>query len=363
MSGKIFLIKEDNELIEMEEETYVSEDVLQDIIANYPNLLAGEQIDEKEPRKWLLIQREQVLPYNNGSKVFYLDHLFLDQDGIPTIVETKRSSDNRLRREVVAQMLDYASNALIYLPVEEIKNSLETNYPDKDQEELLKEKLGLDITPEEFWENVKINYKAGKIRLIFVADFIPVELATIVEFLNKQMDPAEVFAIEVKQYTRDDLKTLVPTIVGQTAQERMRKNYFSTEKLNETTFFENLDETEAALYRKLLDFARENHLKINWGSKSFSINIAKDNNNINILRGYCKLSSFGQFLFATAGSISQLENGSSILKEYEVLDDFTKKVSDGYSFNLKELDKDQLNRLMKVIEIIIYRINSESSLE
>lgn len=359
--GKIFLIKGENELIEMEEETYVSEEVLQDIIAKYPNLLAGEQIDENEPRKWLLVQREQVLPYSNGSKLFYLDHLFLDQDGIPTIVETKRSSDNRLRREVVAQMLDYASNALIYLPVEEIRNSLETNYPDKDQEELLKEKLGLNISPEEFWKNVKINYQAGKIRLIFVADFIPTELATIVEFLNKQMDPAEVFAIEVKQYTRDNLKTLVPTLVGQTAQERMRKNYFSTKKLNETTFFENLDEKEATLYRKLLLFARENHLKINWGSKSFSINMVKDTTNINILRGYCKLSSFGQFLFATAGSISQLKHGTSILKEYEMLDDFTTKVSDGYGFNLKEMDEDQLNRILKVLETIIYRINQESS--
>ena len=360
MAGKIFLIKEGNELIEMEEETYVSEDVLQDIIAKYPNLLAGDQIDENEPRKWVLVQREQVLPYADGSKVFYLDHLFLDQDGIPTIVETKRSSDIRLRREVVAQMLDYASNALVYLPVEKIRNSLETNYPNTDQGALLKEKLDLNISVEEFWEKVKINYQAGKIRLIFVADFIPTELATIVEFLNKQMDPAEVFAIEVKQYTRGNLKTLLPTLVGQTAQERMKKNYFSNKKLDETTFFENLDENEAALYRELLEFAREKNLKISWGSKSFSINTVKDDTNINILRGYCKLSSFGQFLFATAGSISKLENGSSILGEYEVLNDFTTKVSDGYSFNLKEMDEDQLNSLLKVLETIIYRINLES---
>ncbi len=114
----------------MDEMEYVSENVLQDLIAEHPNLLAGEQMDENEPRKWLLVQREQILPYDEtGIKLFYLDHLFLDQDGIPTIIETKRSSDNRLRREVVAQMLDYAANALIYLPVEEIKARLEDNYP------------------------------------------------------------------------------------------------------------------------------------------------------------------------------------------------------------------------------------------
>ena len=98
LSGKIFLLQEGNKLVEMEEKEYVSEDILQDLIAKYPNLLAGDEMDVDVPRKWLLVQREQVLPYDNtGLKLFYLDHLFLDQDGIPTIVETKRSSDNRLK--------------------------------------------------------------------------------------------------------------------------------------------------------------------------------------------------------------------------------------------------------------------------
>jgi len=43
--------------------------------------------------------------------------------------------------------------------------------------------------------------------------------------------------------------------------------------------------------------------------------------------------------------------------EYEVLKDFTTKVSDGYSFNLKEMDETQLKRLLNVFETIIYRIN------
>jgi hypothetical protein len=41
-----------------------------------------------------------------------LDHLFLDQDGVPTFVECKRAVDTRTRREVVAQMLDYAANGI-----------------------------------------------------------------------------------------------------------------------------------------------------------------------------------------------------------------------------------------------------------
>jgi len=50
----------------------------------------------------------------DGSGRWSLDHLFLDQDSIPTLVEVKRSSDTRIRREVVGQILDYAANALVY---------------------------------------------------------------------------------------------------------------------------------------------------------------------------------------------------------------------------------------------------------
>ncbi len=47
-----------------------------------------------------------------GAGRWAIDHLFLDQDGIPTIVEVKRSTDTRIRREVVGQMLDSAANAV-----------------------------------------------------------------------------------------------------------------------------------------------------------------------------------------------------------------------------------------------------------
>lgn len=39
-----------------------------------------------------------------------VDHVFVGADGTPILVEVKRSSDPRARREVVAQMLDYAAS-------------------------------------------------------------------------------------------------------------------------------------------------------------------------------------------------------------------------------------------------------------
>ena len=133
MNGKIFLLKNDNELIEMEEREYPSELILQELVADYPNLLAGHEMDGENPRKWLLVKKEQELySPDEGSNVVYLDHLFLDQDGVPTLVEVKRSSDTRIRREVVGQMLDYASNAVVYLQVEEMIANVNLNFPDLD---------------------------------------------------------------------------------------------------------------------------------------------------------------------------------------------------------------------------------------
>jgi len=65
--------------------------------------------------------------------------------------------------------------------------------------------------------------QAGKIRLLFVADQIPQELRRIVEFLNKQMDPAEVLALELRQFEGQGLKTIVPVIYGQTEEAKGRK--------------------------------------------------------------------------------------------------------------------------------------------
>lgn len=128
MSGGIYLIQDNSQLVEMKEEPYESEDGLQKLLADYPSLLAGEQIDSVAPRRWLLISREIAIPDSEDSAGRWaLDHLFLDQDGIPTIVEVKRSSDTRIRREVVGQMLDYAANAVVYWSIEKIRIQFEAN--------------------------------------------------------------------------------------------------------------------------------------------------------------------------------------------------------------------------------------------
>lgn len=224
MSGGIYLVQGDGHLVEMTEQDYASEGLLQELLAKYPNLLAGDQIDSDEPRRWLLVSREVSLASEEDSTGRWsVDHLFLDQDAVPTIVEVKRSTDTRIRREVVGQMLDYAANAVVYWPLETLRARFGESREDPEQD-LLDFMDDLSADPEEFWRKVKTNLQAGKVRLIFVADETPVELRRVVEFLNQQMDPAEVLAVEIKQYVGGDLKTLVPRVMGQTVEARRKKS-------------------------------------------------------------------------------------------------------------------------------------------
>src|SRR5262249_40269486 len=160
MSGSIFLIQDNQQLVEMAAQAYDSEALLQGLLATHPSLLAGDQIDHVVPRRWLLISREARVPAEEGGAGrLALDHLFLDQDAVPTLVEVKRSSDTRIRREVVGQMLDYAANAVAYWPVETIRAQFAATcaLSGRDPEQALAEFLGDDTTSETFWQQVKVN--------------------------------------------------------------------------------------------------------------------------------------------------------------------------------------------------------------
>lgn len=274
MASGVFLIQADGRLVEMSEEPYGSEADFQELLARYPNLLAGDQINSTVPRKWLLISREATLPSEeNGNDRWSVDHLFLDQDAIPTLVEVKRSSDTRIRREVVGQMLDYAANAVVYWPVAEIQAKFEATCQadGRDYEQMLQAFLGPSADFESFWQKVKINIQTGRIRLLFVADEIPKELRRIVEFLNEQMTPAEVLAVEIRQFVGQGYRSLVPRVHGQT-QEAIDKKTGShglNRQWDEVTFFKELASRtgpkEAEVARKILEWSRNKLPRFWWG--------------------------------------------------------------------------------------------------
>ena len=223
----VFVLRDEQTLVALEPAEFATEDDFQLLLAKFPSLLSWEQNDAGMPRRWLLLKREQAVPAEDGGGGRWsVDHLFVDQDGVPTLVEVKRQSDTRLRREVVGQMLDYAANAVVYWPIDQLRSEFETSCAQKsaDPAEEIIRHLGADIDPETLWQQIKTNLQAGRIRMLFVADRIPAELRRIVEFLNQQMDPAEMLALELRQFAGEGLKTVVPIMYGQTEGARQKKS-------------------------------------------------------------------------------------------------------------------------------------------
>jgi hypothetical protein len=259
MSSSVFVIDKANALIELNRTDYDSEDLFQTLLADHPALLGQAS---GASGKLLLVERETAVPeIEDGSGRWSLDHLFLDREGVPVLVEVKRSSDTRLRREVVAQMLDYAANGVAYWPIEQISSVFAEQSGNEVRVKSFMEFLGGE-DPDPFWRQVESNLKAGRVRMVFVADRIPKELRRIVEFLNEQMRPAEVLAIEVEQFTgADGLRLLTPRVVGATERAASAKAVQASKPpLSEEQWLNDLmvskGEAVATNARRLLDWFR-----------------------------------------------------------------------------------------------------------
>lgn len=284
MSGAIYVIQNgSNKSIKLDLQNYARESDFQRLLQDFPELLAGEQMNPSAPRKWLFIDREVPVPSEaDGAGRWSLDHLFIDQDAVPTLVEVKRKSDTRLRREVVGQMLDYAANATAYLPDNTVRElfTATCEAAGEDADVKLAEFIAGSMEASAFWEAVQTNLRQGRVRLVFVADLIPPELQRIVEFLNEQMSTAEVLAVEIRQYAGEGFSTHIPRVIGQTAAARERTQQTSARgKWTETDFFtaarDALSDEQTRAITSLHDFAkRQGATTDDWGSgnRSSSLN-------------------------------------------------------------------------------------------
>ena len=197
MSERIYIRVEGGGLEPLGEQPFSTEDELQKLIAQNPELLDGGQMRPGDPRRWLLITREMGIAKTRDSGAWWsLDHLIVDQDAVPTLVEVKRGSNPEIRRTIVGQMLEYAAHASQTWTADQMRQTFEGSAKNSnlDPDEEIRRLLQADgeADADAFWENVATNLAAKRLRLLFVADEIPDELERVVEFLNAQMPKIEV---------------------------------------------------------------------------------------------------------------------------------------------------------------------------
>jgi hypothetical protein len=363
MSGKIFALRDGEGLTELIQTPYENEDFFQTLIEKHPEILAGEQINPDNPRKWVLISREMGVSLDDG--IGRLDHLYIDQDAIPTFLEVKRGTDTRIRREVVGQMLDYAANGTQFWPISDIRAAYERNAIDGKFTTL--SEIGIE-DEDTFWQNVDMNLRNGKVRLLFVADVIPTSLQAIIEFLNKQMRDTEVYGLEIKQYVgKDGLKTLVPNLIGRTASAVQAKRGETKQKYaSRNEFFDSVESQHIkTLYTNLFAFADKNNCKIGLGTSGFSFNITNSTGTSStLIYGYGSDAQWDnrKNCIETTFWLSKEMNGD-VLESYKNMVSklsFFEPTSGGKNFKWQLSDQssdDEMQKLMAVIQEVANKIN------
>ena len=194
------------------------EDALQVLLANYPEVFPGWEIDPANPTRFVMLGRE--IPVGDWR----IDLLLVDQDGVLTLVETKLKENRESRREVVGQIVEYAAHASEHLANGKAR-TFGKDYWLKERGKNLDEVVAVEfanegvdpLEAESFWTRVEDNLKEGRVRLIIAADEIRPEVRKDIEYLNAEMENAWVFGLEVQAFAeRAGLMIVVPSLVGQT---------------------------------------------------------------------------------------------------------------------------------------------------
>lgn len=256
---------------------------LQLILDRNPDLLPGDQIRPDDPRRWLVIKREMPVPDpNTGEDRWSIDFLFADQDAIPTFIECKRFEDTRSRREVIGQMFEYAANGHYYWTKDDLRE-----FAEKTAEEhgtTLEDSI-ITLHPTDidnvdaFFEQFQENLREGQIRIVFFLEESPMELRSLVDFLNKQMERSEILLVEAQQFERSGQRFVVPVLFGYTEEARRVKRVVkvSTDatrrrKWDKESFFsvatEKNDSNTIQAMQKLFAYGESSSYEISWGTGS-----------------------------------------------------------------------------------------------
>jgi len=184
----------------MKPEEFANEAELQQIVAQYPDLLMADDEPSVE-----LVTRELELP---GAGV--VDVVLVDSQGLPIVVEVKLARNTEVRRQVMAQVFDYVS-ALTLMTVDELNNAVDGalraamgSFAGNSDAEKHLDKL---------WQACGANLRSGQARVVVAVDGAPEDLIRIIRFINDHSD-LDVRLVAIRKYAHADEGTIfVPSLL------------------------------------------------------------------------------------------------------------------------------------------------------
>jgi hypothetical protein len=193
---------------------YATEDELERFLLENPDFIAGERADV-----WTVWARQV-----GGHLGNQLDLLGLGSDGSITIVECKLGANREERREVVAQVLEYAAG-LWKMELDRFRETFRRQHPaGRDPFELLTDQApseaadtGWDV--EQAKQICAENLRYGRFRLVVAVDEISDRLRLIVDYVNTRgQGELKLVATEMPRYGGPGAGVVAPVVYGDRAQ-------------------------------------------------------------------------------------------------------------------------------------------------
>jgi len=208
------LLMEGGQIRPIESSKFKQEAVLQDYLAQYPELLPLHEVEDN-PAPMIAIGREVAVP--SGA----IDLLFLDTSGRLTVVETKLAKNPQVRREVIGQIIEYAS-FLCQWDADKIEQQANEYLTPRGKSETgLFEALAsksrdsdLPLDADAFRSKLEENLHMGNIRLVIAVDELVEPLRATVSFLNS-FSAFDLLILQLRDFELDrDKRVFIPSLFG-----------------------------------------------------------------------------------------------------------------------------------------------------
>jgi hypothetical protein len=217
---------------------------------------------------------------------FRLDLLFLASDGVLTLVETKLQANDESRREVIGQVLEYASWVEEWTvdTVRTVANQYLSSLRAPETirglnfDDAIVQAFGtaLEDAPEEglpetILSKLEASLLAGRLRVVCGVDETIESLERLVGYLsrNSQLD---VILLQVNHFPLGDSKeaVLIPTLQG--GKRDIVRSAVATVRLTEATLLESFDAgDDREAMRSLIEVARQAGASFEYGPSGVSV--------------------------------------------------------------------------------------------
>lgn len=195
---------------------YSYEDILQRNVSELPNLVPLEAVTDEAV---LHVTIGVEWPAGTGAA----DVILIGSDAVLTIVETKLKRNPEARREVIAQLLEYAAYITEWT-IYEIQRRADdflkseqctSDFRDKSFNEILQSFAEeSDETVESFKGKVEQNLRQGRVRLIVAVDEVGEHAQKIVNFVNSYSS-FDLYLLQISSYEDSDGRQIfVPSLFG-----------------------------------------------------------------------------------------------------------------------------------------------------